>query len=502
MPESLARISCKTAEKALSMERTEIIMGAMMTWTERWRGEGGNRELMRLALPLILSSSFLTLQVFVDRAMLSHYSSNAVAAAMPAALLYWTPFLLLQNVANYATTFVAQYTGAGRHERVGPAIWQAFYFSLVAGILFLGFYPLAPYLVALGDHSPAVQELEIIYFRCLCFAGFPALIVATANSFFAGRGDSWTVLLIDAVGLTVNAALAYCWIFGALGMPEWGIAGAGWATVAGSSVSALLAVTLILRPKWRARFHTLSGWKFDPDLFRRLMRFGFPNGLQWMLDVLAFTVFLFLIGRLGDVELAATNIAFTINMVAVLPMLGMGQGVSILVGQRLGQDRPHIAERSTWNGFGLAWLYMGTVAAFYALTPGLFLFVFQGKGAQADGVAALVPVLLRFVAIYSLFDSMNLVFSFALRGAGDTRFVTVISLALSWPIMVVPSWAAWYYGWGLYWAWTFASVYVIALGFTFMLRFRAGKWKTMRVIERAPGELHSEPTLAPVPVEV
>ena len=95
-------------------------------------------------------------------------------------------------------------------------------------------------------------------------------------------------------------------------------------------------------------------------------------------------------------------------------------------------------------------------------------------------------MLLRFVAVYSLFDSMNLVFSFALRGAGDTRFVTVISLVLSWPLMVVPTWAAWHYGWGLYWSWTFASVHIIALGITFLLRFRAGKWKSMRVIERAP----------------
>jgi MATE family multidrug resistance protein len=173
-------------------------------------------------------------------------------------------------------------------------------------------------------------------------------------------------------------------------------------------------------------------------------------------------------------------------MVTVLPMLGMGQAVSILVGQRLGQDRPQIAERSTWNGFGLAWLYMGTVAIFYAFTPGAFLYFFQGEGTKAAGIAALVPVLLRFVAVYSLFDSMNLVFSFALRGAGDTRFVTILSLALSWPLMVVPTWAAWRYDWGLYWAWTFASAYVIALGITFLLRFRAGKWKSMRVIERAP----------------
>lgn len=472
-----------------------------MAWMQMWRQEGGGRELLRLALPLILSSSFMTLQVFIDRAMLSHFSSNAVAASMPAALLYWTPFLLLQFTANYATTFVAQYTGAGRPERVGPVVWQSFYFTVVAGIAFLGFYPLAPYLVALGQHSPAVQEMEIVYFRCLCFAAFPALIVATANSFFAGRGESWMVLLVDAVGLTVNAVLAYGWIFGYFGMSALGIAGAGWATVAGSSVSAVLALALLFQSQYRSRFHTLAGWRFDPDLFRRLMRFGLPNGLQFMLEVLAFTVFLFLIGRLGDMELAATNIAFTINMVAVLPMFGMGQAVSILVGQRLGQDRPHLAERSTWSGFVLAWSYMGIVAIFYALTPGVFLYMFQGKGPEADGVASLVPVLLRFVAVYSLFDSMNIVFSFALRGAGDTRFVTAISLALAWPIMVVPSWAAWHYGWGLYWAWTFASAYVIALGFTFLWRFRAGKWKSMRVIERVAVEMTSESTLATVPIE-
>jgi MATE family multidrug resistance protein len=457
-----------------------------VTWKQRWEQEGGGRELLRLALPLILSSSFMTLQVSIDRALLSQFSSDAVAAAMPAALLYWTPFLLMQGVANYAMTFVAQYTGAGRPERIGPAVWQALYFAVAAGVAFLGLLPLAGSIVALGGHSPAIQELEVTYFRCLCFAALPALIVAAANSFFAGRGDSWTVLLVDGVGLAANAFLAYSLIFGHWGLPALGIAGAGWATVAGSAVSAMVALTLLFRRKYRGRFHTLSGWKLDPDLFRRLMRFGFPNGMQWMLDVLAFTVFLFLVGRLGDVELAATNIAFTINMVAVLPMLGMGQAVSILVGQRLGQDRPDVAERTTWHGFGLAWSYMGLVAAFYALTPGLFLYFFQSGDAKWDQVALLVPVLLKFVAFYSLFDSMNLVFSFALRGAGDTRYVTVVALVLAWPLMVVPTWAAWKFNWGLYWAWTFASGYVIALGFAFLFRFRAGKWKSMRVIESAP----------------
>src|SRR5207248_10501616 len=251
------------------------------------------RVRLRLAIPLILGSSFMTLQITIDRALLSRASSDAVAASMPAAVLYWTFLTLLQNTASYATTFVAQYTGAERPHRVGPAVWQALYFSVVAGVAFLGLLPLAEPLIGLGGHSAAIQALEVTYFRCLCFAALPALVVASVNSFFAGRGDSWTVLLIDATGMIVNALLAYAWISGQWGFPAWGITGAGWATVAGSTTSALVGLFLFLRPKYRSTFATLSGWRFEPQLFRRLMRFGLPNGLQWMLDAVAFTVFLF-----------------------------------------------------------------------------------------------------------------------------------------------------------------------------------------------------------------
>jgi MATE family multidrug resistance protein len=444
---------------------------------------------LQIALPLILSNSFLTLQITIDRALLSQASSDAVAASMPAALLYWTPMALLQNIANYATTFVAQYRGADRSARIGPAVWQALYFSGATGLAFLALLPFAGSLVAIGGHSMPIQEMEATYFRCLCFAALPALIVAAVNSFFAGRGDTWTVLLVDGAGLAVNVPVAYTLIFGRWGLPTLGIAGAGCATVAGCSTSALLALVLFFRRRHRTAFHTLTGWRFDPELFRRLMRFGFPNGLQWMLDTLAFTVFLFLVGRLGDVELAATNIAITLNLTAILPMLGIGQAVGVLVGQRLGQDRPELAERTTWTGLWLAWLYIAVVAVLYVVAPGAFVYFFRGGDTGKEAmVALLVPVLLRFIAGYSLCDGMNIVFSFALRGAGDTRFVTAVALAMAWPVMVLPTWAAWYWGWGLYWAWAFASAYIMALGFVFLFRFRAGRWKAMRVIESAVPE--------------
>src|SRR2546423_8735128 len=94
-------------------------------------GDGGSRELLRLAAPLVLSSSFFTIQITVDRLMLSHQSSTAVGAAMQAGVYYWTPLALLQFTAMYASTFVAQYVGAGRQERVGPAVWQAIHFAVI-----------------------------------------------------------------------------------------------------------------------------------------------------------------------------------------------------------------------------------------------------------------------------------------------------------------------------------------------------------------------------------
>src|SRR5262249_3020616 len=153
--------------------------------------------------------------------------------------------------AGYTSTFVAQYIGAGRPQRVGPAVWQGIYFGLLAGLIFLVFLPAAPWLIALGGHTAALQELEVVYLRCLALAALPMLLMSAVNGFFSGRGQTWTVLAIEAVGTAVNIGLALLLIFGRAGLPEMGIVGAGVATVAGSWVSALLAVLLLLRREYR-----------------------------------------------------------------------------------------------------------------------------------------------------------------------------------------------------------------------------------------------------------
>lgn len=465
-----------------------------------WRGTADAGELLRLAWPFVLSNGCWTLQLAFNRMLLVRAGCDGIGAVTVATMLYWMPVCLLSGVAGYASIFVSQYVGAGQAWRVGPAVWQGIHFSLAAGVAFLGLVPLAGPVVALAGHAPELQAVELRYFGCLAFAALPTLVAAAVNSFFAGRGDSRTVLLVNGTGLAVNGVLAYALIFGAWGFPAWGITGAALATTAGALAAAVLALGMMLRPCHNATYHTRSGWPFDPVLMRRLLRFGLPAGLMVALDYMAFAAFLLLVGRLGAAELAATSIAFTLNLIPILPVLGLAQAVAVLVGRRLGEGRPDLARRITWTGFGLALSYTAAVAVLFCTLPDLLAGVFGvEEGAASWGeVMRHLCVLLRFVAVYSLFDCLTYILSSALRGAGDTRFATAAALVLSWTVMVVPSWAAYHCGWGLYWAWTFASLYVILLALALLARFRRGRWQSVRVIEAIAALPCSPPGCRPV----
>src|SRR5206468_3490885 len=139
--------------------------------------------------------------------------------------------------------------------------------------------PLAGPIVALGGHAEDLQALEVIYFRCLCFSALPFLVVASASSFFAGRGDSATVLWINVAGLFVNGVTAYVLIFGLLGFAPLGIAGAGWATVLGTTTSAVVGMGLMFRPRFVRDFAIGRSWAFDRRLMTRLLYYGVPQGV-------------------------------------------------------------------------------------------------------------------------------------------------------------------------------------------------------------------------------
>tara|TARA_A100001037_G_scaffold300753_1_gene328900 strand:+ start:1005 stop:2411 length:1407 start_codon:yes stop_codon:yes gene_type:complete len=453
-------------------------------------GAGGYGEVLKIAIPLILSMGSWSLKHFVDRVFLAWYSDDALAAALPASMLSFSIGAFFLGTVGYVNTFVAQYSGAKRPERVGAVVWQGFYFAIAAGFVMMGLIPLSPWIFGMAGHEPNIKTLEISYFQILCVGWIPLLGQQALSCFFTGRGDTRTVMWVSMASAVANIVLDYAWIFGNFGFPEWGIDGAGWGTVASQTFEMLLYMILISKVRFRRDFNTWSSWRPDKELFRRILRFGTPNGVQFFLEVFGFTIFVMIVGQLGRVALAATNVTFNINTLAFLPMIGMGIAVSTLVGQYLGSEKPEIAVRATWSAIHLSSTYTGIMALLFVFAPQIFVFAFE-SGADPDTfpeIKALTRILLRFVAAYCVFEAIYIAFSSTVKGAGDTKFVMYTTLAASSSIVVLPVYVCVsVLGYGLFAAWFFASLYTIVMALLFYLRFRGGKWKTMRVIEATEG---------------
>ncbi len=466
---------------------------------------GSLRELLHVAVPLVISAGSITLMNFIDRVILTWYSTDALAAAMPAGLLHWTVMCLAFGTSAYVNTFVAQYEGAKRPERVAASIWQGIYLAIVASGLLLFVLPFTNQIFHFIGHASAVREMESQYFYVLSVGTLAFILSNTLSCFFTGVGRTRVVMIVNVISAVTNIVFDLIFVFGWGPVPALGIAGAALATVLAKSLEVALYIVLMSNLSWATLYEIWKNRRFDRELFWRLVRYGSPNGLMFLADVGAFQVLIILVGRLGEVQLASTNLAFNLNSLAFVPMFGISTAVLTLVGKRVGEGRPQLAIRTTWIAFGFCSSYMLFFSALYLLIPDLLMlpYAMEADEAQFSPIRDQAVILLRFVAVYAFFDAMAIVFGSAVRGAGDTRFSLIFCFCAGWILMVLPTVIYWQlYGGHIYACWTACTVYILALGVGFMLRFRAGAWLSMRVIEpqeALPFILNEEPSESGTP---
>ncbi len=464
----------------------------MISFLKHWQQRGRYREVLHICLPLVISLSATTLMEFTDRVFLANYSLDAISAALPAGITSYLPMAFFGGVGGYAGVFIAQYTGRGDERKIGCVLWQGIHFTLASGLLLwlLGVFAARP-LFALAGHPQGVRELEEIYFSILCKGAVLHVAMVTLATFFTGRGITRPVMIITFLGVVINIPLDYALIFGHWGLPEMGIKGAAMATVTAWGVNVTCLAGLIFTKENNRRFEVLKNLRFDPEIFARLMRFGVPGSLQFTMDILAYTLFILLVGRIGLAELAATNIVLSINALAFMPSMGVSQGMSILVGQALGQGKPGLASDYVTSGCHLLMLYILAIDLFFIFFPNFVLspFLTADQGvATHQAVLHLSRPLLQIVAAYLFFDALYMVFSGALRGAGDTRFmmlaITVVSpLCLVLPVYVGVE----YLQISVHTAWLWVLCFVTVLFILSFWRFSRGAWKNMLVIEGDTG---------------
>ncbi len=451
-----------------------------------WHSTCGPREVLVIALPLIVSTMSFSVMHFCDRMFLAWYSTAALGASVSAGALMWTLFSLPMGIASYATTFVAQYHGAGRPERIGRIVWQALRIGLYCIPIFLAIALMARQIFTWAGHSAELIVHEAVYFQTLAFGAGAVVLAAAQNAFFIGRGKTRIIMVTDVLAALLNIILDGWLIFGGLGLPAMGIAGAGIAT----SISMWFKVVvygwaMAANPKHRV-YQLRKGRCWDGPLTRRLFHFGAPNGLQFLLEGGAITIFVLLIGKIGATSAAATAVAFSVNMVAFVPVWGLAMAVTAMVGQRIGARQPELAAKASWTSLFLGLAYCSIFAIAYVAVPDWFLMAHASVGDGLADIHGLIIVLLRFVAAYCLFDAVQLVFVSAIKGAGDTMFVLLVTIGSTAAFLMagriisqsMTSETDLLFGW-----WAALTGWVILLAIIYTARFLQGKWKSMNVIE-------------------
>ena len=445
------------------------------------------QRVLKISLPLILATSSHALRLFADRVMLSQYAPEALAAAMPAGLTAFCLMAFFIGTAGYASTFVSQYTGSGQSDKTGAAVWQAIWIALAGGILIGATAYFSEHIIGWMQHSEDVQAYQVPYYETLVQLSFSAILLAALNAFWSGRGHTRVVMGIELLTAAGNIILNYLLIFGRLGFPELGITGAGLATGISSIGGCLLAFCLFLRPENRRRFGTWPRHCIQPALLKRMLRYGLPNGTQFALEIVAFNLFVIFLGRFGTSELEAANIAFGLNALAFLPLVGLGMAAAILVGQCVGAGQ--IADAKQYVRIAI-WLSVGynvIVGAFMLFAPQLLIswFIREGDLAQAEALR-LSTIYLRFIAAYLFFDGFFIIYSHAIRGAGDTRFAMKAGLILSWITLAAPAWLLQRFSPVAIPLWYVLVGHIFLAGIVFGIRYRKGAWTRMRVVEEVP----------------
>ena len=435
-------------------------------------------RLLKLAGPMILSTSAITLMQLIDAIVLSRYSSEAVAAMGPSsmAVILFQGFLF--GTAGYAGTFVAHRHGQGDADGVLGSAWLGIYTALISGVVaLLVAWPIAS-LFLLAGHAPQVALDEQTYFL-ICMAGslFP-VFNHTMAGWLSGIGRPVIVTCVTFGSLAVNALLAWGLVPGEWGLPRMGIAGAALATVTAQLVASLLYLALFARA---GGLGNRAARCLDRQEFRRFLSLAAPMGLRISGELAAWTLFLVVVGRLGTVELAASSIAFRINGIAFFPALGLGQAAGILVGHARGAGRDDEVPSIAWQSLAVCELWMLAMALLFATASGPLVSAFAGSGPEAALIVATGALLMKFVAIYCIFDAANVVVGCVLASAGETPWIarsfslySFIFLALLWLIdRTIP---------GLATEWSLATLFVFVTALAWTLRFRSGAWRRMQVL--------------------
>ena len=419
---------------------------------------------------------------FTDRAFLAHESMASLEAALPASMLAFIVLGFFQSVVAYSGTFVAQFYGAGDLVRCRASFRAGTALAVLSGLLALAAVPLGDWVFETLSRGADVIARQEAYYT-ICTAGGVFLFgQRAAQSYFTGLGLTRIVFWVNLVGNLFNVALDPFLIFGWCGLPKLGIAGAAYATVAATALQWLILSVAVRRHDRKAPVPPSTSTS-TLHLLLRILRFGIPSGAYSILNIVSFTIFVFVTAGVGHVEQAVSNAAFSVCYLLFAPMEGFALGAQTLVGQCRGRGDDAEAMRTGLRAAAIG-AVLAIVLSLLALVlchPILSLFAPDDPSVTAR-FHELGGTLFLLMAAWQVFDATDIIISGALKGAGDTTFVMVLMVVTAFGFWLPLVWcvARWHNTMAALWSTMILFVAVLCAGS--LLRWLRGRWKRLKVI--------------------
>lgn len=402
-------------------------------------------SLIRLALPLIAGLAASTMISVVDTAMLGPLGPVPLAAVSLTTSFLIILFAGLYGFLGPVAILVGQAHGAGDAAAVGRVVRHGFALAIVAGTIGAALLAVSLILLPFLDQPADVVAVIGPYWLATAASMVPFCLTLVFKNWFDAIDRPWVgvgfMVLVLLVKVPLNAAL----IYGAFGMPAFGLTGAGLASILAQSLGvAAMGAYARFMPSMQAYRRTGGLTRAG---FAAQTREGVPMGLQYTLESGAVSIATLFIGWLGAIALAANQIAFSVGALLYMLPLGMAAAVSIRVAQAVGEGSLDEAKLARVGPIGLAAL--GLVTLWTVVFSLVLLFggrMIAGWFVDEAAVISVTAAIFFTFGLMQVFDGVQSVALGALRGMLDNRWPTNVSLIAYW-LVALP--AAYLFGFPL-----------------------------------------------------
>ncbi len=392
-------------------------------------------NVLRLAFPVILSQAGQIFVQLADNAMVGRLGAVPLAGVSFANSVFFMLFVLGMGMTMGLTPLVGEMYSISNHRKTAAYLQNSILFYGCIGIvIFLLAMAVKPFMHSMGQ-TPEVVEQAIPYFNYVALSVIPFMIFAAFKQFLEGVGNTKVAMAIIITSNIINIICNWLFIYGNLGCPKMGAAGAGLGTLISRIMTPILIITYFYKRDSFARYFAFfSRDKFSFATIKSLIRVGSPISLQMFMEGGGFALIGIMMGWLGTNEMAGNQVATVISNFAFMIIIGIGSAVTICVSHAYGRRDWMEIRRYTGTAYRLGLMWNAITAITFISLRRYIPMIFTSDPAVIDMAAHF----LVFVAIFQISDGLQANSVAVLRGIQDVKSIMVISF-ISYILISLPT---------------------------------------------------------------